>query len=97
MKTRLDERIENSIALLDRHEKDWLDYIMISRLDMQDPRKDILGQIYKEYFSALEKLDITYAQSCYTYAFNDLKGRYKELTQAWKEKLRELRREKEKC
>lgn len=97
MKTRLEERMENSLILLDTCKKDWRNYIVLDKLNMEDSTQCVFGQVFGDYFYALEKLGITYQQSCFSFAFNDAKGEYEELTKVWKKIISELQREKEKC
>ena len=52
----LAERVAAGAALLDRHQPGWATQVDPTLLDMQDPRADVLGQLYGSFDTGVRQL-----------------------------------------
>lgn len=74
-------KVNAGIALLDSEKPGWRDKIDLGTLDLGSCAVCILGQVFGEYETGIDELDI----NGYDYGFNG--DNYRELTAAWKEAL----------
>ncbi len=56
--TKLPSSVANAAKLLDVELPGWANKIDVDSLDMREPNKCILGQLYNDYMIGIEKLDI---------------------------------------
>lgn len=104
MKTTQDpmtEAVSRGAALLDEFEKEWFKKIDVNRLFMSSCTACVLGQLYKDYWNGIDKLE---AHLCTTpeffidehkFGFNTDTQRYAKLKILWtKEIQKRLNNEK---
>ncbi len=94
----LQQRVQAGIALLDEHQPDWREHILIDGLDMDSNQDGLLEQVYKmPYIKAIRGLGLHITEG-YEYGFDitddgndgeaENKRQWRELTDAWKQAIR---------
>lgn len=88
-----DKAIMAGLAVLDRcGPPQWRDLINIVSLDTSSPIWCVLGQIFGDYVTGIERLTEMVGsidhQWTVDHGFDVLRGRHDKLTAAWKESLR---------
>ena len=90
LKERLKKRIQAGIAFLNVKSPNWLKKIDLEKLDLNEPKLCILGEVYGDYHEAKEKLLANDKQIAEDLAFRTSANRYSLLTRLWKNELRKL-------
>jgi fumarate hydratase class II len=86
-RTDLHEQVRDGAALLDERAPDWRDQVDPDRLDMQNACDCVLGQVFGNFYRAIESdLKISYLQA-YRLGFECEGPDYGPLTEAWREEL----------
>lgn len=70
-------------------DESWKERIVVSKLLMIDSCSCILGQLFGEYVTGLDVLEIDRFHEAYAYGFNPCKGDTPGLREAW---IKELKR-----
>lgn len=89
------ERVDAGVAWADEHIPGWRNYVDPKKLDMGDAHKCVLGQYwrgfygYGEFYTAFLRMFDSNPYRTEELGFST-SGSYDELTEAWRQKFREL-------
>jgi hypothetical protein len=94
----IEQCVQAGMQFLDKHISNWTDAIDLERLDLGDCTLCVIGQLYKDCWGGIARLDIDLMDDDYTAAealgfYRTDVSTYDELTYTWFEAIKKRKEE----